>query len=44
VQELALVLGEVGVVAAAQVQPHLREGVLEPFIDRTVHVLKRYRA
>jgi hypothetical protein len=40
VQELALVLGEVRVVAAAQVQPHLREGALEPFIDRTVHELK----
>jgi len=44
VQQPALVLREVGVVAAAQVQPHPRERVLEPFICRTVHVLKRYRA
>jgi hypothetical protein len=41
VEELALVLGEVGVVAAAQVQPDPREGVLEPFTCRTVHALKR---
>jgi len=44
VEHLPLVLGEVRVVAAAQVQPHPGERVLETFICRTVHVLKRYRA
>ena len=39
-KQLPLVLGEVRVVAAAQVQPHLGERVLEPFTCRIIHVLK----